>query len=341
MAIKDLLIDINSDVKDVLKMDFELTKTQNDYVPNHEDPGLTFETGKAKKAKTIETCVLYVDIRNSTSLSKTKPKQMMARLYTAFTKSVLNIAEYHGGVVRNIIGDRVMVLFPEKNCFVNAIDTAISINTVSANIINKHFSGFNFTCGIGIDYGEKLVIKAGIPKQDKERANYKNLIWISNSANIASKLTDVANKELVKKVIRVTQKPINPKKFIFNGGINFGSLSVPSWTNDNPNEPLYLTKIETVDLSPEQFADRITLLESGELFATGGKLISVEKIEKKIKTTPILVSEKVFSEYKKLNPNRDSILKGWWTSQDISLNDYSGEVYGCDLQWSIKNEINF
>ena len=138
-------------------MGFELTKTQSDYVPNHEDPGLTFEAGQTKKAKSIETCVLYADIRNSTMLSKTEPPEQMARLYTAFTKSIMTIAEYHGGVIRNIIGDRVMVLFPQKNCFQNAVDTAISINTVSNKIIDKHFSKIPFKCGIGIDYGEKLV----------------------------------------------------------------------------------------------------------------------------------------------------------------------------------------
>src|SRR5580704_8211466 len=212
MASTDFLSSINNDIKDIIKMDFELTKTQSDYVPSHEDPGLTFEPGRTKKAKTIETCVLYADIRNSTMLSKTNPRKEMAKLYTAFVKSVLTIAEHHGGVIRNIVGDRVMVVFPQKNCFKNAVDTAISISTISSYIIAKHFQSMNFKCGIGIDFGEKLVVKAGIPKQDRERASYKNLIWISDSANIASKLTDVANKEIIKTMFKVIYNPTNPKK---------------------------------------------------------------------------------------------------------------------------------
>src|SRR5580692_11009901 len=101
MALLDLLQGIKGDITDIINMDFELTKTQGDYVPSHEDPGLTFEPGRTKKAKTIETCVLYADIRNSTMLSKTHSRKEMAKLYTAFVKSALTIAEYHGGVIRN------------------------------------------------------------------------------------------------------------------------------------------------------------------------------------------------------------------------------------------------
>jgi class 3 adenylate cyclase len=328
MAIKDLLLEINADVKDILSMGFELTKTQSDYVPNHEDSGLTFESGQTKKAKTIETCVLYADIRNSTVLSQSKPQKEMARLYTAFTKSVMTVAEYHGGVIRNIIGDRVMVIFPQKNCFQSAIDTAISINTVSSNIINKHFNGIDFKCGIGIDFGEKLVIKAGIPKQDKERANYKNLIWISNSANIASKLTDVANKEIIKKMYRITYNPINWSSYM---------RMVPVPINSSTTKELYLSSETTKEISAEEFADKMNIQEGGGYTYFDGRLLSFEKLEKKINSSPILVSSRVFTEYKKLDPNKEEFMQNWWTDQDVFIKEYSEKVYGCNLSWDIKD----
>ncbi len=340
MAIKELLIDVNESVKDLVRMDFELVKTQSEYVPNHEDPGLTFEAGKAKRAKTIETCVLYADIRNSTMLSRTKPAKQMARLYTAFTKGVLTVAEYHGGVIRNIIGDRVMVVFPEKNCFQNAIDTAVSINTVASKIINKHFTDIDFKCGVGIDYGEKLVIKAGIPKQDRERANYKNLIWISNSANVASKLTDVANKEIVQKMFRVTYHPLNWRKVSPPQGTSaFGLLA--GNPGNTTNEPLYFPTIETKEITAEEFTDRFDMLDSGAYFFYGGKIIRFEKFDKKRTPSPILVTEKVFNEYKRINPDRNEIKKGWWTAQDVPIKEYSGTVYGCDLTWTISDDLTF
>src|SRR3569832_1035057 len=125
MGLKEELSEINDYVKDIVSLGFELTKTQSDYVPHDDDPGFSFESGKIKRAKLIESCVLYADIRYSTQLNKTHSKEIMGRLYTAFVTSVLNIAEHHGGIARNIIGDRVMLVFPNKNCFTNAVDTAI------------------------------------------------------------------------------------------------------------------------------------------------------------------------------------------------------------------------
>lgn len=333
MAIKDLLSTINEDVKDLVKMGFELTQTQGEYVPHYDDPGLTFERGLNKKAKLIETCVLYADIRNSTELSRTKSREVMARLYTAFVKSLIYIADYHGGSVRNIIGDRVMIVFPHNNCFTNAVDAAVSINTISSYIIDKHFRGFDFKVGIGIDYGEMKVIKAGIPKQDKERTTYKNLVWIGNAANIASKLTDIANKEITETFYRVRRHPINPYKF--------GLAYLPLFDNrpKRADEPLHLSTIETVDLSPEQFADTIRMLENGNIFTVNGEMLSFEKKDIKSKTEPILMSQQVWQEFKKANPTRGSVLNNNWTTQNAKVKEYGGTIIGGDLHWKAMEEI--
>ena len=56
-------------------------------------------------------------------------------------------------------------------------------------------------------------IKTGIIKQGKEASSYKNLIWIGRPANIASRLTDIANKELSETIFRVTRKLKNPRAY--------------------------------------------------------------------------------------------------------------------------------
>ena len=339
MALKDILTEINEDVKDIVRMGFELTQTQGDYVPNDEDPGLTFESGKAKKAKLIETCILYADIRNSTELSKTHSKEVMARLYTAFVSSVSYIAHHHGGIIRNIIGDRVMVVFPNRNCYTNAVDTAISINTISSRIIDKHFKGFDFKVGIGIDYGEMKVIKTGISKQGKERAAHKNLVWIGNAANIASKLTDVANKEIVKTIYRVKRNPINPKAF--RPKSSGGMFPVPLFgqLESVPGQPLHLTTIETVDLTPEEFADTIRQSDNQNIFTVSGKMLSFEKKEVKSTPDPILLSQKVWEEFKKANPTRSSVVNKNWTQQTVKAKEYSGQIWGGDVYWTVMNDI--
>jgi adenylate cyclase len=339
MALKDILTEINEDVKDIVRMGFELTQTQGDYVPNDEDPGLTFESGKAKKAKLIETCILYADIRNSTELSKTHSKEVMARLYTAFVSSVSYIAHHHGGIIRNIIGDRVMVVFPNRNCFTNAVDTAISINTISSRIIDKHFKGFDFKVGIGIDYGEMKVIKTGISKQGKERTAHKNLVWIGNAANIASKLTDVANKEILKTIYRVKRNPINPKAF--RPKTIGGMFPVPllGQLESVPGQPLHLTTIETVDLTPEEFADTIRQSDNQNIFTVSGKMLSFEKKEIKSKGDPILMTQVVWQGYVKANPTRKDVTEKMWSYQDVNVKEYSGKIIGSGIYWLVINEI--
>lgn len=335
MALKDLLSEINNDVKDIVKLGFELTHTQSDYVPNDEDPGLTFESGRTKKAKLIDTCILYADMRNSTQLSKSHSKEVMGRLYSAFVSSVSYIAHHHGGIVRNIVGDRVMIVFPNRNCYTNAIDTAISINSISSRIINEHFKGFDFKVGIGIDYGEMMVIKAGISKLGKERSAHKNLIWIGNAANIASKLTDVANKEITKTIYRVKRNPNNPKAY---NHLGLGSFLIHD-IERNYKEPLHLNTIETVDLSSIEFADNIRQIEGGELFTVNGKMIQFERKEVKNTSAPILMSQRVWEGYHEARPKAKDITEKYWSQQKVEIKEYNGQVWGGDVYWSIMNEI--
>lgn len=193
MNIKDKLSEIELDIKDVKNLGFSYTSTKE--VPSRQDTILTFEKGKDKKGKEIETCVLFVDIRNSVQLNEKHSPDTMGKIYTAFTKSMLKIAQYHSGEVRNIIGDRVMIVFPTENCAENAVKCAASINHIS-EIMNKVFSYVDFRCGIGIDYGKMRVIKVGIIRLGDNNVENKNLVWIGNPANIASRLTDIANKEI-------------------------------------------------------------------------------------------------------------------------------------------------
>ena len=55
--------DINSTIEDVIATDYVFNP--EDYVPGVDDPNLTYGRGKAKKGVELNTCVLYVDVRDS------------------------------------------------------------------------------------------------------------------------------------------------------------------------------------------------------------------------------------------------------------------------------------
>jgi len=188
--------ELDGEVEDMNASYFDIEITDTYWVPSQDDSSLTYENFDTykKKVKTIETCVLFIDIRKSTNISLKNDAVKMAKLYSSFSRSMIKIAEKTGGKVRNIIGDRVMVVFDHFGCCEKAIETAVLMNTVTKNIIDKHFKDANIKCGIGIAYGEMLVTKCGIIKKGNENSHYKYLVWAGKTANIASKLTDAANK---------------------------------------------------------------------------------------------------------------------------------------------------
>ncbi len=329
MSVKGIIEEIEKDVVDVTTTTFVHNLTS--VVPGLNDSELTYERGKDKKGKKIETCVLFVDIRDSVALTEKHHNQTMGRIYTAFTKAVLKIARYHNGNIRNIIGDRVMVVFPSKDCYTNAVNCAISINHIAKNIINIKFN-VDFKCGIGIEYGELRVIKVGIQRNGTENAENKGLVWVGYPANIASRLTDVANKTIQEDYFVVTRHPTNPRalNLPFIIPTMFGNTS-----NYDPKAPLYLDTIETVEMTVEEFAKSIRQYDNGNLFTIGGKLIKFEKKVRKKEYAPILMTESVYLGYKKANPLDIDVKNNWWIEQKHQIKNVKGKIYGKDLGWNL------
>lgn len=310
---KALYTELCEIISDVRTKGFEYTDTSEVPSANVPDPNLTYESGETKKGKKINTCVLFVDIRNSVKLIEDHQFDTMGKVYTAFTKSVLKIAEYHCGKVRNIIGDRVMIVFPSDKCFTHAVDCAISINHVASEI-NNTFDHVDFKCGIGIDYGEMRVIKVGIEKKGGENSDYKNLIWVGYPANKASRLTDVANKEFEETYFTVERE----RNVMYRDPIRFA------------------TKRENVEMTPEDFADIFVSGDENMVYVRNLKdILSFEKKSRKIIIPPILISEKVFNGYVKENPECNTIKEGHWKEIKHQINNVKEKVFGSKTNWKL------
>lgn len=176
-------------------IDHETNFEETPVVPTVADGDLTFPRHGDRKGKTLETCVLFVDIRDSVQKNNDHKTSTLAKMYSAFVFGVLSIAKEYNGHVRNIIGDRVMVVFDKDNCCDNAVKCAGSILYFCKNKMGKTLPDDIFRCGIGIHYGTMNVIKVGLEKHSDESNDYKNLVWIGEPANLASRLTDMAGKE--------------------------------------------------------------------------------------------------------------------------------------------------
>ena len=304
--VKYLMEDVKEMVNDINKMSFDFGGC--DGVPNIQDKRLTFEYGKEKRGLHVKTCVLYVDVRNSVKLTHEHTIKKMGKVFTAFTKASIMAAYRHGGRVRNIIGDRVMVVFPKEHCFMNAVECAISINHIASNILNNNLNGIKFRCGIGIDYGDMYCIKAGMYKRGSEREEHQRLIWLGLPANNASRLTDQANKEYnetrykIKALVRKIFMPGQQRLF------------------QDPYETHEMT-IPAEKIVEDVLKDRIH------------QATICEKNEDKGSFPSILISNAVYEGYKKDCPNCNSIKQGYWKKVDAKIRDVTYDVYGGSIVW--------
>ncbi len=314
MSLQDFRDDLDEEIQEITSSDFTVVVTETDVVPNVDDPGITYPNlvKKEQKCKLIETCVLYIDIRRSTDLSFSHRRQTLTKLYSSFVRAMARCGGYFGGKVRGIIGDRLMVIFDSENCFTNAVNTAILMNSVSEYLLDKHFAHDDIKCGIGMDYGKMLASKVGIIKGGTENTANKSIVWLGRPANIGSKLTDRANRTTS------TTRPIVIE------GHHYRYLEKWGWYEVDTTD--FLNKLEKTS-SPvlrhpnENFR---TFIQSSRTTSQASK--------------PMLMTEPVFEGYKKANPEDPSIINGWWEQQSLYIPGYSDQIYGGNVIYTVFRE---
>lgn len=314
MALKDLKNDIDEEVSAILASDFKIDVARTSGVPHFADSAITFPNLdlKYQGTKLLETTVLYIDMRRSTQLSFQHRPETVAKLYSAFVRAMTRAAANFGGEVRGIIGDRVMVIFDQDKCFSNAADTAFLMNSVCQYIINRRFQHNEVEFGIGIDYGRMLATKTGIRRRGGEQQPYRALVWLGRPANVASKLTDNANKP--EETIELTR---------VNVCLNRGTG--PFWIYEWPGE--FVKSFSKNLYGPGMF--RPGFVEHRyEMF----------KDTVRPKTPPILMTEAVYNGLKRERPQSNEFKDGWLKTIGLKIPEYSGTIYGCDAIFPIFRE---
>jgi len=327
---EEFLLQLNQDIKDIFEHDITTTKAY--LVPTRDDPTLTFTIGSDKQGKLLETCVLMIDIRNSTKLSRRlrRDKIKLGKIYSAFVYAMTSIADKYG-YVRNIVGDRVMVVFQPENCFVEAINCAALMYTVGHMILPKLVGVEDFKVGIGIDHGELLVLKTGIRKRYEEQPEHKGLVWVGDAANTASKLCDYANKNYSSPIFKITYEVSNIEKIYKESSLGLLNKDLNSLLEImNPGiayEYRNSTKNFNAELDHEQFATNVIINSDGWKY-NGNKVTNFNIVNRAGTTSPILVSGKVYSEYKKAEPKSRYLFR-------LSPKDYPDKpcysIYGGSL----------
>jgi class 3 adenylate cyclase len=303
-----LIADIEAEVKTILSADFRLSVSETQLIPHSSDGAITFPNldDRTQGVKLLETAVLYVDMRGSTKLSLRHRPETMAKLYSAFVRAMTRCATASGGQVRGIIGDRVMVLFEPHNCFAKAVDTAELMSQIGSNVLNKQFQYADVKFGFGIDFGKMLVTKTGIRKHGAAQQSYRSLVWLGRPANVASKLTDNANKPaetFLATLVRVA--------YVSSGGLTYRE----EW--------------------PSEFAKCFWHdANSGLMRHTDANFHSFEIVyrEKMIRdaTPQILMTERVYDGYLAARPDSAALRQGRLRPVFVEIAGYNHGIYGLD-----------
>lgn len=316
MKLSDLHVSLDDEASTMLQGPFSVEVTDTTVVPHSDDVKITFPNldERRQACKLIDTCVLYIDIRRSTELNLSHRATVVARLYSAFVRAMSRAARYYRGHVRGIIGDRVMVLFDNQNGFTDALDCAVLMNTVASRIINKYFKQNEVACGIGIDAGKMLVTKTGIIKRGEDGPSYKNLVWLGRPANVASKLTDLANKDAEKITVTMVRAAFDKLFPAYDGDFRIEEF----WPHD------FVKQLGTGS-APHNHA-----------FHTSGVFRRIEtferEIEMKAKTPPILMTRAVWDGFRKANPGREMVTNADWVYRvQVKVPGFDDLVYGCNL----------
>jgi len=315
MGLIDALLNLNNETKLINSPDFSIEVSNAIIAPNRDDSALTFEDfdNNSKKVKLLETCVVFIDMRHSTQLSMQHQNQVLARLYSSFIRGVIQCAQFYEGKVRNIVGDGVMILFDSAKCCENAVNTAILLNTFSQYILNRHFRRNTIRCGIGIAYGSMMVIKAGTIKQGRENSEYKSLVWLGKPANIASKLSDFANKSLARDIVCM-------------GRPKLGTY-VLDWTDVEIDE--FFNSLENV-YSPTIVARFKPPYHNLQSFF---KSVAYKHYPS------ILMTKPVYDGYKIACPDEVSIKKRFWRPRRIREISGKDVIYGGNVTFNVGKDI--
>lgn len=137
-------------------------------------------------AAKVDAAVLFVDMKESTSLMSGHVSEFSAKVYKTFLSTTASVVENEGGVVASFSGDRLLAIFTGEMKCSNATRAALRLHS-AAKRVNQVLaetvaaSGYQLNYTAGVDCGEVIGIRTGIRSGD-------DVCWVGRCINTAAKL---------------------------------------------------------------------------------------------------------------------------------------------------------
>ncbi len=174
-----ILEEIQGEVKEIFATKWE--RRDGNVVPEPDDVQL------GNDAICLDGTVLYADLADSTALVKGFEDHFAAEVYKAYLVSACRLIRLNEGVITAFDGDRVMAVFIGGLKNSSAAKTALMINYVVKEVINKLIkeqypkTEFQIQQAVGIDTSKLFIARTGIRGSN-------DLVWVGRAANYAAKL---------------------------------------------------------------------------------------------------------------------------------------------------------
>ncbi len=171
------ITDLENKIKDYMDGDYEIVETET--IPSPENVAF------GKKAYKIKLTAFCIDLRNSTKLLNVHDKQTCGKIHKSYLTIASKIITENGGQLRSFNGDSVLAFWPAKLKIdiENSVSTAMQLKWALDIRYSKYFESYSkIDFGIGIDWGDVYIVKAGLPKND----NNNDLVFLGMCVNYAS-----------------------------------------------------------------------------------------------------------------------------------------------------------
>lgn len=185
-------------LKSIERLDEILDSTFNyeekDDIPNRER--LNYNNGFY-----VNCYAIFIDIRNSSELPSKYRRPTLAKIYKSYISELVAIFNsFESCKEINIVGDCVSGIFDvtQKSQVFDVLQSAWTSNSI-VNILNYRLlkKGFErIKIGIGIAKGRALMIQAGF-----KGSGMKDVVWMGDVVNQASKLCSKGNKEVSSPIV--------------------------------------------------------------------------------------------------------------------------------------------
>ena len=175
--------DLENQISDYLDGDYEVMETRT--IPSVE------QVSFGKKSKKMNLCAYSIDLRKSSDLLFHHHKQTSGKIHKAFLTIASKIVQRYGGKIRSFQGDSILVFWPAnyKSEITKAVKAAMVTVWFLDEKLSKYFEKYKILdYGIGIDWGEVFIIRAGISRD----LNNNDLVFIGKCVNFATAIANQA-----------------------------------------------------------------------------------------------------------------------------------------------------